>query len=246
MRIKILIVGAASDIAQATAHQFAANGYDVALAGRNLEELHRIARDLEIRHQVNSAVFAFEATQYDSHQPLIRHVEELFGKLDGVLACHGYLGDQRLGQEQFEEARRIIEVNFISCVSLLNAVASLFEARRSGFICAISSVAGDRGRQSNYLYGAAKGALSLYLQGLRNRLAKSGVAVTTIKPGFVDTKMTEGVEGMFLAAKPETVARGIYRAITKRKNTVYLPGFWYWIMRIIRSIPEPVFKKMSL
>jgi short-subunit dehydrogenase len=156
------------------------------------------------------------------------------------------MGDQLRGQEDFAEARQIIEVNYLSYISLLHHAASHFEKRRSGFICALSSVAGDRGRQSNYLYGSSKGALTLYLQGLRNRLSKSGVAVITVKPGIVDTKMTFGKEGLLLMAKPATIASGVFKAVMKRKHSVYLPGFWRWIMLIIRHIPESIFKRMSL
>jgi len=243
---RVLIVGATSDIAQATARQFASRGFHLALAGRNLEDLKHLARDLEIRYDIACMVFPFEAVHYETHAALLEQVETQFGTLDGILTCHGYLGNQQVGQTQVGEALKIIEVNLLSCVSLLNAAAARFEQRKSGFICAISSVAGDRGRQSNYLYGTAKGGLTIYLQGLRNRLAKSGVDVITVKPGFVDTKMTYGMDGMFLVAKPDKMAAGIYRAIVKRKNTVYLPRFWRLIMWIIRHIPEPVFKRMSL
>jgi short-subunit dehydrogenase len=156
----------------------------------------------------------------------------------------GYLGDQAKGQCDGEEARRILETNFTGCVSALNILANHFEPRRAGFICAISSVAGDRGRQSNYLYGAAKAGLSAYLQGLRNRLFHAHVKVLTVKPGFVDTHMTYGRSGLFLVASPESVAKGIFRAIVKGKDVVYLPWFWRPIMLVVRSIPEGIFKRL--
>jgi short-subunit dehydrogenase len=156
----------------------------------------------------------------------------------------GYLGDQAKGQTDWEEAHRILETNFTGCVSALNILANHFEARGAGFICAISSVAGDRGRQSNYLYGAAKAGLSAYLQGLRNRLFPAHVKVITIKPGFVDTRMTYGRSGLLLVASPERVAKGIFGAIVKGKDVVYLPWFWRFIMLIVQSIPEAIFKRL--
>jgi short-subunit dehydrogenase len=140
----------------------------------------------------------------------------------------------------------MLDSNFTAAVSVLNLAADYFAARRGGFLCVLSSVAGDRGRQSNYLYGAAKGGLTVYLQGLRNRLSRSGVQVTTVKPGFVDTPMTYGKPGLFLTATPERAARGILRAIRRRKDEVYVPGFWRWIMEIVRTVPECVFKRMKL
>jgi short-subunit dehydrogenase len=154
------------------------------------------------------------------------------------------LGDQAKGQSDWEEARRILETNFTGCVSLLNILADYFEPRRAGFICALSSVAGDRGRQSNYLYGAAKAGLSAYLQGLRNRLFPAHVKVITVKPGFVDTRMTYGRPGLLLVASPDRVAKGVFRAIVKGKDVVYLPWFWRLIMLIVQSIPEAVFKRL--
>jgi short-subunit dehydrogenase len=156
----------------------------------------------------------------------------------------GYLGDQAKGQSEWEEARRILETNFTGCVSTLNILANHFELRQAGFICALSSVAGDRGRQSNYLYGAAKAGLSVYLQGLRNRLFPARVKVITVKPGFVDTRMTYGRPGLFLVASPESVAKGIFRAIAKGKDVVYLPWFWRLIMLIVQSIPEVILKRL--
>ena len=139
-----------------------------------------------------------------------------------------------------------MQVNYGSAVDLLEPIAAQMERRGAGFIVVVSSVAGDRGRQSNYHYGAAKGALSLYTQGLRNRLFKAGVTVLTVKPGFVDTAMTWGLPGLFLVASPRRVARDITRALRRRRSVIYTPGFWRGIMFMIRSIPEPVFKRMKL
>ena len=168
--------------------------------------------------------------------------------IDGVILCYGSLPDQRQTEMAADDARRAIDVNFTSAVAILSPLASYLESRRSGYLAAISSVAGDRGRQSNYTYGAAKAGLTVYLQGLRNRLYRSGVHVLTIKPGFVDTPMTRGLlnPNSPLVASPARVARDIDRAIRRRRNTLYTPWFWRPIMFAIRMVPEPIFKRMKL
>jgi short-subunit dehydrogenase len=160
--------------------------------------------------------------------------------------CFGYLADQQQAQKDFALARRTLDVNLTAAVSILELAADYFEERRRGFICALSSVAGDRGRQSNYIYCAAKAGLTVYLQGLRQRLARAGVQVTTVKPGFVDTRMTFGKAGLFLVATPEQAARGIVRAIRKKRDCAYVPGFWRWIMLVVRAIPECIFKRLRV
>ena len=241
---RVLVVGATSAIARAVAGEFASRGHDLVVAGRNGEELGAVASDLAIRHGVAVDARTFDALDFDSHEALMTDVAE--GGLAGVVVALGYMSDQEQGQSDFSVARRVVDTNYTACVSLLERAAAHLEPQGAGFLCAISSVAGDRGRQSNYLYGSAKSGLDAYLQGLRNRLHPSGVSVTTIKPGFVDTRMTYGLPGLFLVASPEVVAQGIYRAIRRRKSVVYLPRFWRFIMLIIRSIPGPVFNRMKL
>jgi short-subunit dehydrogenase len=241
----VLILGATSAIASALARQFATHKFDLVLGGRDREELSALASDLTLRYGVRAGILPWDALDTPSHASILRSfLSEAGNALEGVVVCVGYLGDQAKGQSDWEEARRILETNFTSCVSALNILANYFEARRAGFICAISSVAGDRGRQSNYLYGAAKGGLSTFLQGLRNRLFSAHVKVTTVKPGFVDTRMTYGRPGLFLVASPERVAKGIFRAIIKGKDVVYLPWFWRFIMLLVNSIPEAMFKRL--
>ena len=244
----VLILGAQSAIAQAFAHRLAPQVSSLTLAGRDAEELERIAADLRIRHGARVYVQHFDALEFGQHQPLVDQCVERAGGLDGVVLCHGWLCDQQQAQEDFATARRAIDVNFTSCVSLLNAVAAYLANQGRGTIVAISSVAGDRGRQSNYVYGSAKAALSVFLQGLRNRLAAHGVHVLTVKPGFVDTPMTHGLinPDSPLVASPQQVAVAIERAVRHRRNTVYAPAFWWWIMTAIRCIPEPLFKRMKL
>jgi decaprenylphospho-beta-D-erythro-pentofuranosid-2-ulose 2-reductase len=242
----VMIIGATSGIARSCAYQFAANGSNLVLAGRNIQELEKIAGDIRIRFNVNIIVKKFEAFDYDTHEVFFQSASEDIGSLDGIIVAHGYLGDQQEAQSNWGEAQKIIETNYTSAVSIFNMAANYFEQKQSGFICGISSVAGDRGRQSNYMYGSAKGGLSVYLQGLRNRLSKSNVHVLTVKPGFVDTKMTYGQEGMFLVAQPEDVAFQLYKALRGKRNIAYLPWFWKYIMFVIKSVPEPIFKRMKL
>jgi decaprenylphospho-beta-D-erythro-pentofuranosid-2-ulose 2-reductase len=241
----ILILGATSTIARAVAAEFAAHQHDLLLAGRDQEELSALAADLHLRHGIRTKTQPFDVLDFEGHESSLGScLLEAGEALEGVVLCVGYLGDQEQAQADSQEAKHILDINFTGCVSALNVVANHFERRRKGFICVLSSVAGDRGRQSNYLYGAAKGGLSVYLQGLRNRLFRSNVRVITIKPGFVDTRMTFGRPNRFLVASPQTVARGIYRAVVQRKDVVYLPWFWRWIMLAVRAVPERVFKRL--
>ena len=165
---------------------------------------------------------------------------------EGVVLCIGYLGDKQQAETDLGEARRLLDSNFTGCVLALEVLARHFMRQRAGFICAISSVAGDRGRQSNYLYCGAKAGLTAYLEGLRNRLFHHQVRVITVKPGFVDTPMTYGRPGLFLVARPERVAKSIFRAIQRGKDVVYVPWFWRPIMLLVRIIPEQVFKRLRL
>jgi short-subunit dehydrogenase len=243
----VAIFGATSPVARALAAELAREGYGLVLLGRELEEVQAVASDVGLRHAVPAHALVFEALAFQTHAKVWEDARAAAGdELAGVVVCFGCLGDQVEAQKDLEEAWRILDVNLTAAVSVLNLAANYFEARQTGFLCALSSVAGDRGRQSNYLYGAAKGGLSVYLEGLRNRLFRSGVAVVTIKPGFLDTRMTYGRAGLFLVASPEQAARAILAAIRKRKATVYVPGFWRWIMLVIRAVPEAVFKRMRL
>lgn len=241
----VLILGATSAIARATAAAFAARGHDIYLASRDLDELGRIAADLRLRHNVAVRYGKFDAEAMETHRAFLQSVIGEMKGLSGVVLAFGYLGDQMAARD-FSVGAKIIASNFTGAASILSECASYFEPLKSGFIIGISSVAGDRGRQSNYVYGAAKGALSLYLQGLRNRLFASGVRVITVKPGFVDTAMTYGLPGLFLVASPQAIGERIARAPEKSADVLYLPKFWRYIMLIIQHIPEPIFKRMKL
>lgn len=240
----LLILGARSDIAKAVAHKFAQNGFNIYLAARNHQKLERDVTDIEIRYHIKAQAVEFDALDYNGHQDFYNKLQE---KPLGVVCSVGYLGDQKQAELDFSEADKIIRTNYAGCVSILSIIASDFEKREKGFIVGISSVAGDRGRQSNYFYGSAKAGFSAYLSGLRNRLSRSNVQVITVKPGFVDTKMTEGM-GLpsLLTAQPEEVAENIYKSWKNRKDVVYTKWFWRWIMLVIQCIPERIFKNLKL
>ncbi len=243
---KILIVGATSTIARETARLFAESGSHLFLVGRNKAKLNSISDDLRIRGTGQVEIFTMDAKDFHKHKPMLEYVVDKMGSLDIVLIAHGTLSDQKKCEESFDETLEELQINGLSFISLLTHIANYLVMQGHGTIAVISSVAGDRGRQSNYVYGSAKAALNTFLQGLRSRLYKSGVHVLTIKPGFVDTPMTVDFPKGLLWAQPETVARGIYRAIIKRRNIAYLPWFWQPIMLIIKIIPEFVFKRMRL
>ncbi|ARU32437.1 short-chain dehydrogenase [Sulfuriferula sp. AH1] len=245
MRKTVLVLGATSAIARATAEAFAAKDYDLYLAGRNGDELARIAADLQLRYRVTVFSGLFAAEDTSSHGRFFTRALAEMGGMDGVVLALGHLGDQQAARD-FSVGAEVILINFTAAASILSHCANYLEARKQGFIIGISSVAGDRGRQSNYTYGAAKGALSLYLQGLRNRLFASGVRVITVKPGFVDTAMTYGMPGLFLVASPQYIGERIVRALGRSGDVIYLPWFWRYIMLIIKAIPEAVFKRLKL
>lgn len=247
MRGRVLLLGATSGIGGALARRIAAEGHDLILAGRDKDDLSSRARDLEVRYGVRAEPLLFEALDFDSHAGLI---EACFGSspegLEGIALCHGAMSDPEEAAGSFAAAKHMIDVNYTSAVSLLDRAAEHFERRGRGWICAVTSVAGDRGRASNYHYGSSKGALSIYLEGLRVRLARSGVSVVDVRPGMVDTQLTYGLPGLVLVAQPEVVAAGAWRGIQRGRAVVYTPWFWWWIMGIIRLLPHAVFKRIPL
>lgn len=241
----ILVVGATSAMARAAAMAWAQQGHSLLLAGRDGEELQRLARDIGVRFRVQARVVAVDLDETEAREDWFDELEFRHGTIDGLLCAAGWMPDSET-MRHGEPALQVLQRNLTGPVALINAYADLCERRRSGFIVGISSVAGDRGRQSNYLYGAAKGGFTIYLAGLRNRLDKVGVPVLTVKPGFVDTRMTFGLPGLFLVADPAWVGERIVAAQAARRNEVYLPGFWRLIMLIIRHVPEFLFKRLSL
>jgi decaprenylphospho-beta-D-erythro-pentofuranosid-2-ulose 2-reductase len=242
----VLILGANAGIGRALAAEFASHQHDVILAGRDREELQALAADLILRHRVSARAELVDILNFEALESTVRACIDRAGdSLVGAVLCAGYLGDPETARTDLKEARRILDTNFTGSVLALHVLANYFEQKRKGFICALSSVAGDRGRQSNYLYGSAKGGLTAYLQGLRNRLYRSGVHVITVKPGFVDTRMVFGRK-LPLVASPEAVARDIYNAVKSRKNVVYVPWFWRAIMFMVGMIPESLFKRLRM
>ncbi len=240
----VLILGAHSDIAQAIAHRFGREGYDLVLAARRAGELHATVKDLEIRHRVVVRAVEFDALAFADHQAFYDAINP---KPDVTVCVFGLLGDQDSARRDFSLAHRIIDTNYTGAVSILGIVANEYEKRGGGTIIGIGSVAGDRGRQSNYVYGSAKAGFTAYLAGLRNRLAHADVHVMAVKPGFVQTTMTEGMDlPGALTAQPSQVAAAIYKGFTRKRNTIYTLWMWRHIMLAIRHVPEFVFKKLSL
>lgn len=247
MKQTVLVLGASSGIGGAILRRLAEEGFDLILGGRDLGELERRASDLTVRYGSQTSTVKFDALEPEAHAALVASCfAKVSGGLEGVIVCHGAMTDGAPEQTDPKATRRMLETNYLGTVSVLEACASHLEERGSGWVCAISSVAGDRGRASNYLYGSSKAAVSTYLQGLRVRMARSGVGVTDVKPGFVDTSLTWGREGLFLVASPEKVAQDAWRGIRKNRAVVYSPWFWRAILFVLRCIPDPLFKRLPL
>lgn len=241
----ILILGANSDIAQALAHQYAQNGYAVYLAARKAQErLQHIKSDLEIRYNVKVELFELNIQSIESQQQLLKDISEL---PDVVASVVGFMPENEEALTDVELTMRTYEANLVGPVSLLNALALKMKKRKSGTIIGISSVAGERGRQSNFIYGSSKAGFSTYLDGLRHYLVKDNVHVMTVKPGFMNTAMTAHLTlPAKLTAQPAQVAKAIYKAAQKKKNTLFVLSIWKYIMMIIRNVPEFIFLKTKL
>lgn len=240
----VLILGANSDIAGAVAKKFAQEGYSLILAGRSLGKLEKLQNDITIKYNTLAEVSFFDALDKKSHDVYLQTLNHV---PDITICAFGYLGDQEVAQQSWKEAESIIDTNYSGAVSILGHVSNYYVSQNKGMIVGIGSVAGDRGRQSNYLYGSAKAGFSAFLSGLRSRLFKFGCHVLEVKPGFVDTKMTEGLNlpGP-LTANPEQVASKIFKAVQNETDIVYVLGIWQFIMFIIKIIPEFIFKRLKL
>ncbi len=243
---RVLVVGATSAIAAETARIYAAYGARLFLTARNAERLEAVAADLRVRGASAVETAVLDVTDRARCEEAVERAWGAFGGLDVALVAHGVLPDQVRCQASVTATLATIEVNFISTVALLTPLANRFEAARHGCLAVITSVAGDRGRQSNYIYGAAKGGLDRFLEGLRNRLFPAGVAVVTLKPGFVDTPMTAGLKQGPLFASAQRAGLAVYRAVERRRDIAYIPWFWRPIMAIIRALPEAAFKRLRL
>lgn len=243
---KILIIGATSAIAEHCARLWAARGDALFLVARNQERLNTIATDLGVRGAGIVSSYQLDLNEITGQPAMLDAAEAAMGGLDTILIAHGTLPNQKACEQSVDETLAEIQTNALSTIALLTIIANRFEAKRNGTIAVISSVAGDRGRASNYVYGSAKAMVTAFTSGLRQRLHKSNVAVVTIKPGFVDTPMTTEFKKGFLWAQPATVAAKIVNAMDQRKDEVYVPAFWWGIMAVIKSIPIFLFKKVLL
>lgn len=240
----VLVIGSQSDIGKAVARAYADEGYDLYLASRNARNSDDFASDIQIRTGQQAMCIELDILDFPTHQSCY---DALDAKPVGVISVVGYLGDQKLAQSNFAESRKIIDTNYTGIVSFLNIVADDFESRGKGFIVGISSVAGDRGRKSNYVYGSSKAALSVYLSGLRNRLSRANVQVLTVKPGFVNTRMTANLDlPGALTVQPEDVATAIIKGQKRNRDVIYVHWIWRSVMLMIRCIPDFIFRKSSL
>ncbi len=240
------VFGATSSLARGIAYALAKRGWNLVLAGREEEELKRLCSDIEIRFGVTAGVLVFDALNTDSLPSMWDELTAFYPDLKGVVLVFGFMGDQESMASDPITILPVLQANYTGACLLAQLAAKTLEAKQQGWMIGISSVAGDRGRMSNYVYGSAKGGFTLFLQGLRARLQKVGVPVLTVKPGFLDTPMTYGKKGIFLPGNPWIVGEKILIALEKGKDSVYLPGFWKVIMTIIKSVPEKVFKKTKL
>ncbi|MBL8837787.1 MAG: SDR family NAD(P)-dependent oxidoreductase [Alphaproteobacteria bacterium] len=241
-----LVLGGSSAIARSFARAAAGDGADLLLAGRDRDDLDLSAADLRIRTQRRVEVVDFDALDFDSHAGTIRRAKEFAG--DGTLNIFLAFGFMPLQEEinaSRDLARRVVDINYTAVVSLLQEAAPIFEAQKRGAVVVVGSVAGDRGRPKNYVYGSAKAAVAAFMQGYRGRMFRAGVTVTTVKPGIIDTAMTWGLPGVKGGASPDIVAKDSLAAAKKGREVIYTPWPWRYIMAIVKAIPERVFKRLD-
>jgi len=243
---KILVLGATSGIAEAVCRIWASQGAQLFLVARNPEKLAVVAADLKTRGAAYVGTAVADLDDTEKHAELLSHAVNSLTGMDVALLAHGILGDQARAEQDFHHAAQILHTNLVAPISLLTWLANYCVQRRAGVLAVLSSVAGDRGRKSNYLYGSSKAGLTAFLAGLRNRIDREGVTVMTIKPGPVKTAMTAGMRGSEKFADVDKVAQSIVTAVDKRVDTVYVPFQWAPIMWVVRSIPERIFKKLNL
>ncbi|MEJ7735784.1 MAG: SDR family oxidoreductase [Chitinophagaceae bacterium] len=239
-----LILGATSDIGIALSRKFAMEGFDIQLAARKIEDLPPLRSDLMIRYNVHCTIYRFDAVDIAQHNPFFLSLSPV---PDVTIFVIGYMHDENAAKKNWAETEKILYANYVGAVSILNLTAEHYATRQKGIIVGISSVAGERGRQSNYLYGSAKAGLSAYLSGLRNSLFPFQVHVLTVKPGFVYTRMTENLKlPALLTATPQEVAKAVFIGVKNKKNVIYVKSIWRLIMFVIKCIPEFLFKKLKL
>ena len=244
--MNIVIFGANSAIASAVARRYAQQGHSLYLIGRDQEKIQRLQRDLLARGAADVQYHLLDVNDIIEHETLLRKLDSVKSPIDIFLMAHGTLPDQSVCEADVASTLEAIQTNHVASIALLTLIANKFQLQGQGNIAVISSVAGDRGRQSNYVYGAAKGGLNIFVQGLAQRLSKHNVMVTLLKPGFVDTPMTVDFDKGMLWVSPDAAASAIIRAINKKKACAYIPWFWWFIMLIIKHIPEAVFRRIRL
>ena len=242
---RVLIIGATSAIAEECARIWAAKGYTIHLVARNEQHVQTIAADLKVRGAYKVTTYCADLNVMNRHEELLNVACEALGNIEVVLIAHGTLSNQKNCEHSVKETLAEIQTNALSTISLLTLIANRFEAKRNGTICVISSVAGDRGRASNYVYGSAKAMITAFTSGLRQRLNKSNVAVVTIKPGFVDSPMTKEFKKGLLWTNPDVVAKAIVGAIQNKKAEIYVPLFWRLVICMIKVIPNRIFKRID-
>jgi decaprenylphospho-beta-D-erythro-pentofuranosid-2-ulose 2-reductase len=243
---KILVIGATSTIAQHCIRIYAERGDKLFLVARNKKNLKKIAKNLKKITTSTIKIFSLDLRKIDHHVLMLNAAEKYLGEIDIVLIAHGTLPNQKLCEQNVKMSLEEIKNNALSTISLLTHLANRFEVKKKGSIAVISSVAGDRGRASNYVYGSAKAMINTFLSGMRQRLYKSNINILTIKPGLVNTTMTKNLKKNIFYAKPITIANQIVSAIDKNKNLIYTPLYWCVIMYLIKKIPEILFRKLRL
>lgn len=240
----VLILGALSDIAKSTAHKFASNGSNLLLAARKTTDLKSAYEDFESRYNIDVNFYEFDVLKTNTHKSFIENLKEI----PSVVICAiGYMGEQKENEKNTDYRTEVLRTNYEGPINIISELANILEAQGNGTIVGISSVAGDRGRAKNYIYGSAKAGFTTFLSGLRNRLNKKNVHVVTVLPGTVYTKMTTGLKlPKFFTSYPDKISNDIYLAVKKKKNIVYSMGIWRLIMIIIKLIPEEIFKKLKI
>ena len=244
-RATALVIGATADIGRAIARRLADGGWTLQLAARNPARLEREAQDLRVRTGVTVTAHRCDVLEEDDGGASMLNALD---PLPDIAVCVvGLLGNQAENQQNPATAERVMRTNYVGPALLMGMLAERFERRGSGVLVGVSSVAGDRGRAANYIYGSAKAGVTAFLSGLRNRLAGSGVHVVTVKPGFVRTRMTDGMNlPAGLTAEPEEVAAAVVKAIHRRRDVVYVPRIWRLVMLIFGAVPERFFKRISV
>lgn len=243
---KVIVVGGSTGIGAAVTRRLAANGSRIAVVARRSDALHALAGELNgIVGEGTVLPYEHDVRDWEEASALFQDIASQLGGIDLVVYAAAFQPDVRPDEYDTGQDVAIIQTNLVGCIAWLNPAAARFGALKEGTIVAVSSIAGDRGRRGAPVYGASKGGLTVYMESLRNRLSQHGVVVTTVKPGFVDTRLTRGKEGLFWVVSPERAAELILRAARRRRSTAYVPARWRLVATIVRSIPSILFRRLS-